>query len=433
MSRRQKHNELSHYVQIDDALCNGCVLCMKACPAKAIRVRAGKARIEGICIDCGECIRVCPRGAIKAFTTGHDTAVIKRYPILTVSPVLYAQFGEDVRPNDVLLALRKGFKYVYDQAHINELFNVATELYINEKRGKEGGIWPLISPTCPVVNRLIAYRFPSLLDNLIPIVTPREIAARELKRRLYCESVFKTEEFGIYHVTPCSAKMISINEPMFLENSYLDGALGINEVYEVVKKYIGKVDKTTMLHRSSGVGIGWGMSGGEIAGLGTGNYLAVSGIQEIFRYLEKIEMGLLKDIEYVEFRACSEGCLGGPMTAADKYQAKHTLQKLVRMFGVEKRIQYAQTKKAYEEGWFFCDRKRVPPERLKPRQSISEAIRRQEQVEKIFRLLPEKECGVCGSPNCRTFAEDVVDGRASLDMCLFHAEHGGRVEIGDEG
>ena len=62
-----------HYVQIDPKLCNGCVLCMRACPTKAIRVRNGDvARIEGVCIDCAECVRVCPRGAVKAVTTDFD-------------------------------------------------------------------------------------------------------------------------------------------------------------------------------------------------------------------------------------------------------------------------------------------------------------------------------------------------------------------------
>jgi len=409
-----------HYVQIDEKRCNGCVICMKACPTKAIRVKDNRvARIEGVCIDCGECIRVCPRGAIKAITTGSGASRIRPYTIISASPVLYAQFGEDVMPNDILLALRKVFKYVYDQAYTHELCNVATELYIRENRGREDAIWPLISPVCPVVNRLIAYRFPSLLKHIIPVITPREIAARELKKRLYCESVFKTKEFGVYHVTPCSAKMISINEPMFLEASYLDGAMGINEVYEVVKKNLHEVDEDVMLHRSGGVGMGWSLCGGEIAGLDEGSYLAVSGLWETILYLEKIEMGLLNDIEYFEFRACVEGCIGGPLTVADPYEAKRTVQRLVRMFGQEKRLKFAQAQSAYKEGWFFSEVERKPLGGKPKPLSIAEGIARQERLEDILRKLPEKECGLCGAPDCRTFAEDVADGKALLKDCVF--------------
>jgi iron only hydrogenase large subunit-like protein len=393
---------------------------MKACPTKAIRVKDNRvARIEGVCIDCGECIRVCPRGAIKAMTTGSSSSRLSPYAIISASPVLYGQFGEDVMPNDILLALRKVFNYVYDQAYTHELCNVATELYIRENRNREGAVWPLISPVCPVVNRLIAYRFPSLLKHIIPIIPPREIAARELKKRLYCERVFKVKDFGVYHVTPCSAKMMSIREPMFSEDSFLDGALGINEVYDVVKKNLRDVDEDVMLLRSGGVGMGWSISGGEISGLNEGSYLAVSGIEETMLYLEKIEMGLFNDIEYFEFRACLEGCIGGPLTAADRYEAKRTMQKLVRRFGQEKRLKLAKVQRAYKEGWFFSEVERKPlGARTKPL-SIAEGIERQERVEEIVRKLPGKECSMCGAPDCRTFAEDVVDGKASLKSCVF--------------
>ena len=407
-----------HYVHIDEKRCTGCVLCMKACPTKAIRVRDLKvAEIVGTCIDCGECIRVCPRGAVKAITTGSDPSTLSRYTIISASPVLYAQFGEEVMPNEVLLALRRSFKYVYDQAYIHELYNVAVGLQIKENRDKEGAIRPMISPICPVVNRLIGYRFPSLVKNIIPIVTPREIAARELKRRLYCEKVFDTSEFGVYHITPCSAKMVSIKHPMLLKSSYLDGALGINEVFELIKRNLRDLEEDMMLHRSSGVGIGWGVSGGEIAGMGEGNYLAVSGLQETIRYLEKIEMGLFNNIEYFEFRACLEGCIGGPLTVADRYEAKRTVAKFVRMFGQEKRLKYAQAQKAYQEGWFHSEVKTVQAD-TKNRLSLSEAIERQKRIEEVFRVLPGKECGLCGSPDCRSFAEDVADGKVSRDHCV---------------
>jgi len=85
------------------------------------------------------------------------------------------------------------------------------------------------------------------------------------------------------------------------------------------------VEEDIVLHHSGGIGLSWGMSGGEISGLDL-HCLAIPGLQETIHYLEKIEMGLLGDIDYVEFRACSEGCLGGPFTVMDKYQGKRTFR-----------------------------------------------------------------------------------------------------------
>jgi len=316
------------------------------------------------------------------------------------------------------LALRRTFHYIYDQGYMNELCNLATELYITERPAEGESVWPLISPNCPVVNRIIAQRYPSLLKHLLPIITPRELAARHLKERLYAERLFN-EPIGVYDITSCAAEMISIREPVILSESYLDGALGIRELFKVIHKNLRETDENRVLHQSGGIGMGWGMSGGEIAGMNVGKCLAVSGIQETIRYLEKIELGLFSEIKYVELRACPEGCIGGPMAVKDRYQAKNDLQRLVRMFGVEKRINNADVQKAYREGWFFIDRKTFLARSESKRLSISEAIKRQEQVEKILGLLPGKECGICGSPDCRTFAEDVVDRRDSLENCPF--------------
>jgi len=392
---------------------------MKACPTKSIRVRDGKAtRVGDRCIDCGECIRVCPRGAIKAVTTWSGQAELSPHSVVGASPVLYAQFGNEVMPNDILIALRKIFNYVYDQAYAHELYNAVTELYIKGNRGKEESVWPLISPACPVVNRLIALRFPSLLKHLLPFIPPREVAAREMRRRFKEKKIFGDQEAAVYHISPCSAKMISIQAPMFTEKSYLSGALGINEIYDLVVKHLGDEDEDLILHVSSGVGVGWGMSGGEIAGLDDVACLAVSGMQEMIRYLEKIEMGLFRNIEYFEFRSCREGCIGGPLTVADKYQAKGILQKFGRMFGHGKRVRRSQVQRAYQEGWFLKETLEIGTVKGEKRLPIAEAIARQDRIESILRKLPGKECGQCGSPDCKTFAEDVADGQVKKESCF---------------
>jgi len=412
------------YVQINESLCNGCVLCMKACPTKAIRIRDGKARIEGVCIDCCECIRVCPRAAIQAITSGSLDLTEKDNVIVSPSTVLYSQFGEDILPNDVLLGLKRmGFGYIHDQSYTSEIFNLAVELYIKENRGKPDAPLPFISPVCPVVVSLIAYKFQSLLSHIPPLVTPREIVAREGKLRLAARHGLDAEAFKVVHITPCPSKMICMNESILQKHSYLDAAIGINSIYEELRNNIQDVEEDIVLHHSGGIGLSWGMSGGEISGVDL-NCLAVSGLRETIRYLEKIEMGLLGDIDYIEFRACTEGCLGGPFTVMDKYQGKRHIQKLVRMFGVERRVKYGYVKKLYDKGWFFTDKRAALQRELtQPSPSdIARGIERQNRIEDILRLLPRKECGACGCPDCVTFAEDVADGRVSIQDCVFRQD-----------
>ena len=52
-----------------------------------------------------------------------------------------------------------------------------------------------------------------------------------------------------------------------------------------------------------------------------------------------------------------------------------------------------------------------------------ESIRMMADIENIHESLPALDCGSCGAPNCRAFAEDVVKGTASkYDCILTHLE-----------
>ncbi|MEW5724015.1 MAG: 4Fe-4S dicluster domain-containing protein, partial [Thermodesulfobacteriota bacterium] len=121
-------------VAIRDQKCTGCVVCMKACPTKAVRIKSGKAVIlPDLCVECGECIRVCPQRAVAPRVSTYKDMARFKVTALLPSRVLYTQFGEDVMPNDILLALSKmGFDYVFDGAYYCEWVTLATNDWLHQ-------------------------------------------------------------------------------------------------------------------------------------------------------------------------------------------------------------------------------------------------------------------------------------------------------------
>ena len=63
--------------------CNGCGLCMKNCPARAITLRNGKPVWAAQCFQCLRCINECPQQAIQY---GKSTAGRRRYTIWEYLP-----------------------------------------------------------------------------------------------------------------------------------------------------------------------------------------------------------------------------------------------------------------------------------------------------------------------------------------------------------
>ena len=164
-------------VVLDKDLCMGCINCIKRCPTQAIRVRNGKAEIiNEFCIDCGECIRICPHHAkLPVYDRLDDVLAKYRYKVALPAPSLYGQFNNLDDVNIVLTALKRiGFDDVYEVSGAAEIVSELSRKYIAEHPEK----LPVISTACPSVTRLIRVRFPNLIDHLLPILPPAELAAK---------------------------------------------------------------------------------------------------------------------------------------------------------------------------------------------------------------------------------------------------------------
>lgn len=401
-----------HSVVLEKDYCNGCTHCLDRCPTQAIRIIEGKAQIIAErCIDCGECLRVCPYHAKGALVSSLDVLKNYKYKVALPAISLYGQFPEEYDMNRVYNALLElGFDEVYDTAHVADILSV----YENRVLDKENVNRPLISTYCPVITRLIQVKYPALIDNIIKLEAPMEIAARHVRKRLIAEG-FKDEEVGIIYISPCPAKVTSIKDPIGIEKSAINEAVSTEEIYYKVMKIIDKVEGTKQIQRATGKGIGWARVGGQSYAMGIDDYIAVDGIEEVIKVLESMELGKLSSLAFFEGYACINGCVGGPLNVENTFICKNRIRKLTKHYGMEKPIVIDIEMIPENMEW---NTPILPTPIFKLDSDFKKALEKMAKIEEFTQMLPGINCGACGAPNCRVLAEDIVNGYAKIEDCL---------------
>lgn len=404
-----------HSVKVDTERCNGSMRCMRVCPTEAIRIREGKAVIlEDRCIDCGDCIRVCPERAIRSVVGSYEDISKFKYTVAIPSPSLYSQFGMGVSPNQILNGLKGlAFDDAYDIGRASEVYITVLKEYLDSYSDNK----PLISTLCPSIVRLIQVRFPEFMNNLLFLEAPRGIAGSEIKLDKAKELGIDPKDVGTIYITPCPAKMIALNQPQCKSDPNLDGALAISDIYGLLFSSINKLSSMEDLHHSSGLGISLSIPGGCITSINVDNAVAIDGVKNVIKVLDDLEHGKVTNIKYLELWACPGGCVGGPLAVENPYITKIKVIRLVQQFGRQRKITDDEVNKLRE--YLSCDVK-LSSLPIKPlgRDAV-DAIKKVKERESIIESLPKIDCGACGAPTCRAFAEDVIQGRAEILDCVF--------------
>ena len=409
-------NTYEHSVYLDVQKCNGCTTCLKHCPTEAIRIRENRAVInQERCIDCGECIRACPNNAKKAKCSKLSAMDKFKWKIALPAPTLYGQFDNLDDVDYVLDGLLKiGFDDVFEVSAAAELVSAYTRLYLKNKTVKK----PVISSACPVILRLIGLRFPSLTDNIIHMLPPMEVAAALARDRAKEQHPYlRDEDIGVCFISPCPAKASYVKNGFADYKSRVDVVVSVKDIYFQLISAMKYGSEVKSLSKSGMIGIGWATSGGEATAIFNESYLAADGIDNVIKVLDQVENGNIPPLEFIELNACTGGCVGGVMTIQNPFIAKARLQSLRRYLPVSQNFISKNEENRLPDGVLFSELPVYKPiSRLSD--SISESMRMMGEIQKLREQLPCIDCGSCGAPNCRAFAEDVVKKEATLDDCL---------------
>jgi Na+-translocating ferredoxin:NAD+ oxidoreductase RNF subunit RnfB len=389
--------------------CKGCTHCIRVCPTEAIRIRHGKAEVmPHRCVQCGKCIRACPSEAWGVQSITLEKVKSDGKAIAVLDPAVFRQFGGQISPQRVMGAfLEVGFIEARDWGEGLKTYRAAVSNYLSSEEKQV----PTIASACPAIVQLIQLKYPSLLDNLVPVIPPWEIAAH-----WWQEVGLGHPDHHLYYITPCLARAGAIAAPLSSGIRYA-GAIPLAAIYNPVKSIVSKErihPMSSSLEKPDLSGMTWATGGGQSKALGLAATLIVEGIDHVAMILELAESGLLADVPFIEAWACPAGCLGGSLTVQDPFLARY---QLLSFCGKEELRPQDEYRKVSRLNDFRFKETLNPRPGLRLDQNLKMAMKKLTRIEEIFKRLPGIDCGSCGCPSCLAFAEDIVQGHAAAGDC----------------
>jgi len=245
-----------------------------------------------------------------------------------------------------------------------------------------------------------------------------EIAAQTARRKAKEQHPeLKDEDICICFISPCPAKVSYIKNGFGEYKSEIDEVLSISDIYFNLLNVMRREKAPQSISQSGMIGISWATSGGESSAIFNDKYLAADGIENVIRVLDQLDNGNISSLEFVELNACPGGCVGGVMAVENPFVAKARLQTLRRYLPVSQTFLNNDERAYIPTDYLFEEMPTYRPiQRLS--ENFGESLRMMADIQALRAELPGIDCGACGAPNCRAFAEDVVRGHTKRENCV---------------
>ncbi len=390
--------------------CRRCYSCVRSCPVKAIKVDGGFAQIMyERCIGCGNCLS-CPQNAkvVVDRMVRTQEMLASGSPVVAVLGCSFPAFFHTLRPGQLVAALKSlGFSEVHEGAY------GARMIAASYRSTLESAQLPLISSHCPAVVDLIERHYPSLVPNIMPVVSPMIAMGRFIKGIL-------GEETRVVYVSTCIAAKFEIQSE-------------ISEAIDVVLTY-QELDKLFKNRGITPAGLtempfdGIDPAAGRLFSL-TGGPLKVFDIQTDFQDNDTISaegethtIGIIRDLaagrispSFVDLRFCDGGCVDGP--ARDKELHHFFKRSLI--------ISHNSAAPPYNTAAHYSSNSTLPDlARTYSDKSLQLATPGKDDIKRILHSTnkltqgDELNCRACGYKSCREHAVAVFQGLADIEMCL---------------
>ncbi len=393
--------------------CKRCYSCIRECPAAAIRVIDGQAKvIEERCIACGHCVKVCSQDAKQIFSEIDETYQLLQSgnAVAIIAPSFAASFPGESRK--VATALRKlGFTKVIETAFGADL--IANE-YMNVIKADNNKT--VISSACPAVVSFIQKYYVDLIPNLAQVVSPMIALGRYLKET-------DGNDVKIVFIGPCVAKKHEAEDDNVA--GVIDSVLTFTELKQMFNEQnnnINELENSDFDQPHAMMGKAYPLAGGLIKTIDVSgdilekDIIVVEGKKKVLEIIEEIANNHI-NAKFTDILFC-EGCISGPAidTALNYYARREKVINYIdeKINNVDKRVWksnlYNARKLNLQRGFRIDNQRRPYPTEEKIKEILSQT--------KKFSSKDELNCGSCGYPTCREYAVAIAKDLAEKEMCL---------------